>query len=404
MSNYVLRPGLKEEEEKKKVLAREAANLPDVKESNQIVDGFGKINDHRKVAVGVTNEAVKRGDISTIQGKQIKENINNPEKMQRSIENTIGNNKPSLTDSFMESLAFFMPQALGAGIGALFEGSAGALEGASIAGSLAKEARDYDLQRERLKQTRSNRRKRDITPDFVDKKTGTPLFTEEQPDGTVKFVDDTGKIYPSSGVKSMREIQEEQSHLNKLERQAKNLDMRERMEVLDSVTEFRKSNDKDLEKIKSMDNVVGLINSNNPITSDQIATFNARGLFDEVGRLSDDDVKRAVPGAKLGIRVKNNISQFIKGDAAPEMKKIAAKLIQFVADRKRSQIEKALNMRTSKNKANLLGVDQKLLKELYREELGIDLKVNKYRSVINKKSMTDAQRKRMQELREKYRK
>jgi len=404
MSNYVLRPGLKEEEEKKKVLAREAANLPDVKESNQVVDGFGKINDHKEVAVKFTDEAAKRGDISTIQGKQIKENINNPEKMQRSIENTIGNNKPSLTDSFMESLAFFMPQAIGAGIGALFEGSAGALEGASIAGSLAKEKRDYDLQRVRLEQTRTNRRKRDITPDFVDKETGTPLFTEEQPDGTVKFVDDTGKIYPSSGVKSMREIQEEQSHLNKLERQAKNLDMRERMEVLDSVTEFRKSNDKDLEKIKSMDNVVGLINSNNPITSDQIATFNARGLFDEVGRLSDDDVKRAVPGAKLGIRVKNNISQFIKGDAAPEMKKIAAKLIQFVADRKRSQIEKALNMRTSKNKANLLGVDQKLLKELYREELGIDLKVNKYRSVINKKSMTDAQRKRMQELREKYRK
>lgn len=151
MSKYVLRRPEEEKEEENKVLAREAAKA--VEEQVKVVEGTGTILDREREANYLTDKAVQRGDISTIQGKQIKESISNPEKLQRDIEDTVDNDKPSVKNSFLESLAFFMPQAIGAGIGALFEGSAGALEGADIAGKMAKEKRDYDLQVENRQMT-----------------------------------------------------------------------------------------------------------------------------------------------------------------------------------------------------------------------------------------------------------
>jgi len=136
------------EEEKQGLVSKAVSESEEVKEATQIVEGTGQIADNPKAA----NEIIDRSDMSTIQKTQAKEVTANPERLARSVK--AGNEGTgSLSDSFMESLAFFMPQALGAGIGALFEGSQGALAGADIAGKMAKEKRDFDIQMQNQQMT-----------------------------------------------------------------------------------------------------------------------------------------------------------------------------------------------------------------------------------------------------------
>jgi polyhydroxyalkanoate synthesis regulator phasin len=373
MSNYVLRPGLKEEEEKKKVLAREAANLPDVQEANRIVEGAGDISDHREVAVKITDEAAKRGDISTIQGKQIKENINNPEKMQRSIENTIGNKKASLTDSFMESLAFFMPQALGAGIGALFEGSAGALEGASIAGDLAKQKRDYDLQRGQLEARRQQQQRTDITPDYVDKETGTPLFTQEQADGTVKFVDDQGKVYDSTKVQSIREREMAIRQKAVGERQSKNLSMQDQRRLDARIKNYSKDLEKEVENIKNIDDLQNLLDSNTSITG-LIEFKMAKGIANEVGNLTEDERKVAaqITGFKGNI---SNIQSYLTSKLSTMQRNEIQRLIDFIRPRAKKRIKSKVVQKSKAGVARIKGYSAEDFADELQSSLGVDLSV-----------------------------
>lgn len=359
MSN-ILRPGLKQEEkEKNKTLAREAANLPEVQEANKVVEGAGDISDHKGVAIGVTDKAIERGNISTIQGKQIKENINNPEKMQRSIENTIGNKKASLTDSFMESLAFFMPQALGAGIGALFEGSAGALEGASIAGSLAKEKRDYDLQRERLEQTRSNRDKTDITPDFVTED-GEPVFTRETKEGA-EFFDRDGNKVTEKVIPIQKYTQEEREKRLKSQFQTK-LTEGQLDSAIKATKDFRTNNKESIDQLSKISNLHNLI-SKNLVTPDQVATFNAKAIFGE-SRITDEDVKRAGIPLDVFNRFKMDLTAWGTGTLSVEAKKKSQKILDTILKHKKKELEeKAGRQAGSKLLQGRTGLSKKELVE-----------------------------------------
>lgn len=139
-NNNVLPRSNKDEEDEKRELVKAA--LAVAEEPARIVDGIGNISDQQKEA----NELIDKSGMSKIQRDQAKESVRNPEKLARDVGDTIDNPKTSIKNSFLESLAFFMPQAIGAGIGAIFEGGQGALAGAEIAGGLAKEKREYDLQ------------------------------------------------------------------------------------------------------------------------------------------------------------------------------------------------------------------------------------------------------------------
>ena len=139
MSKYVLQRPEEEKEEEQKVIAREAVKVAE--EQVKVVEGTGDIADNPAIA----NKIIDRSDMSTMQKKQAREETSNPEKLARSVE-AGSSGQGSVKNSFMESLAFFMPQAIGAGLGALFEGSQGAVAGAEMAGKMAKEKRDYDLQ------------------------------------------------------------------------------------------------------------------------------------------------------------------------------------------------------------------------------------------------------------------
>ena len=134
----------------------------------------------------IASKVVRESKLPEAEKRKVTKELNNPKAFVNSVQRGSDERKePSIKDQFIESLTFFMPNIVGLGVGAAIEGTEGAVAGAQQAGRLAGELRKFKLEEEKLKSrsvVKQPKQKIDITPDFVNKATGVPVFTKPDRD------------------------------------------------------------------------------------------------------------------------------------------------------------------------------------------------------------------------------
>ena len=144
----------------------------------------------------IAAKIVKESDLPVAEKDKVLRDIQSPTKMSAAVaEGDAPDGSPSIKSQFLDSLAFFMPQAIGLGVGALIEGSEGAVAGYNEAGKMASSYRQYNLDKEKLAQTKASKLKSDVKT-FVNAETGTPVKYD---DASNIFTDLNGvQLDPSS--------------------------------------------------------------------------------------------------------------------------------------------------------------------------------------------------------------
>lgn len=144
----------------------------------------------------IAAKIVKESDLPVAEKDKALRDIQSPNKMVAAVaEGDAPDGSPGIKSQFLDSLAFFMPQAIGMGVGALIEGSAGAVAGYNEAGKMASSYRQYNLDKEKLAQTKASKLKSDVKT-FVNAETGTPVKYD---DASNIFTDLNGvQLDPSS--------------------------------------------------------------------------------------------------------------------------------------------------------------------------------------------------------------
>jgi hypothetical protein len=281
---------------------------------------------------------------------------------------------PDVEDKFMQAIGFFMPAVIGGLVGGSMEGGEGAAAGVRLgltaSGEYNKAKNAYELNEIKKKEAEAKaaqgkKSKIDITPDFYNVDNDQPVFSRETEDGGAEFFDATGNVIDPSKVKSLKERQAKT-------RQA-SVQSRHQERMTDGFMKtWRKKADPDIEGIKNIDSITNLIDSDSPITTAQVATFNARALFKEVGRLSDDDVKRAVVGLPLYKKVKNNMHQYMTGTMTKEVKEITKELLRVAKKHQKKVLRNLVDKGMAPHRIKTSG----LTKEEYREALLMNAEVD----------------------------
>lgn len=365
---------------RKKLLLQQAVTEKKSEELAQKVQGAEVVASNPVAASKIVNES----DAPEAVKKQVKTDLQSPEKISQSLQRSEAAKEqgkaPSIKDQFIESLTFFLPQIGGAIIGGLLGGSDAAIAGADEGGKLGKSFRDFKvkqqelaLEEEKIKGAGAKTPKSDITPDFVLKDTGEPVFSTQDANGNAIFVNQFGKQVDARQLQSVsafdniarQEAIDKRFKENRTESQFKSTDRYlNNFSSSDSVKKAKSS-------IQDSGVILDLIESRQPITADQVAVFNARGLFNEVGRLSDDDVKRAGIPLDLWKRNKNNLVQFFKGDMDDDTRKVASRLLRKVISLKQEQLKTEVQTRGNAERAKRFGLkSDKDLQDMLKDELG----------------------------------
>lgn len=291
----------------------------------------------------------------------------------RSQQDTNEGKQPSVSDQFFEAIGFFMPTIVGGLVGGAMEGSEGALSGAELGMKAGKQFADYKIaqqrRQERLYKLKQKSTKIDITADWVDKETGEPLYTKQKEDGSVALMRGSGEaVDPASAeMKEERINRIKQAEINsRYEGKRSETQMKFQEDYLKN---FRKANEKSVTAVQENKTMQALLSQGAAITGEQIATKNARAIFDEVGRLSDEDVKRAGVPLDVAKRIKNSINEFFTGKADENLREAAIKLLKQVERQKKERLKEIINKQGNKARAKRYGLQQKDLQDYMRLEL-----------------------------------
>ena len=328
----------------------------------------GLVVANTKIGESATAKAVNGNtDLNKHEKQAINKDMQTPEKVVATIDRnmqtrSIGK-EVGVKDSFMEALTFFLPQIGGGLVGAAFAGTEGAIAGAEEGGKAGAAFRDFKLkkaefnQTERQIQAKANKAERgqvDITPDFVDKN-GQPVFSKVI-DGQPKFIDQDGNIVDAKTLTSIKALSQDKKQAATSARQDKTINVGKVKATEAVLKEFRKEQSDVTTNIKSNKNIIQLLESGAAITTDQVATFNARGIFNEVGRLSDPDVLRARVPANLFTRVSNSMIEALSGSMGDVMRGHAINLIKQVNHNKREELVESIKNLSNQGRVDRLGL------------------------------------------------
>ena len=279
-------------------------------------------------------------------------------------------NNESVSNNFLEALSFFLPTALGALVGGAIEGTEGAVAGAETATSLGASFRDHQLKKEQMqlkreelelkknKPAKPKDMKIDITPEFMSKENKKPLFTRETPSG-VEFFDAEGNVYSSDQVVSMK-IDQGSKREQRLEAQSKrNFTQKQTEEGIKAIDKFKASNKGDIDQLRNLKMAQTLLDGKQ-LSSDQLATFNAKTVFGEA-RITDEDVERAQIPKTLLQEIKDAPEQALSGKLGPEGTKNAQKLLSILINKKSKLLKKSAKNNATKFRARAAGLSDKEL-------------------------------------------
>lgn len=314
--------------------------------------------------------------------------------IQRSRKAKASGQEPGLKDSFMDAVTFFLPTAIGALGGALFEGTEGAVAGATEATKLSSAFRQHQLKREEIDQKRKEKEadrqqaqsladlkasskeekplKIDITSDLIHKKTGEQLFTREnRKTGGVDVITSDGKTVKASLVADKRLLEAKQRNDRLSAQHGGNVERSQLKAANQFVESFKSSNKEITTQIKQLDLARELI-SNNQLSKDQLGTFNAKAIFGET-RITDEDVARGITSQSILNDIKDSPIEAMSGKLGPERKKASLHLLDIIRKRRVKQLRTSAFKQSSplKAKASGFGKDTSPLREEFERAVNI---------------------------------
>ena len=199
----------------------------------------------------IAAKIVKESDLPVAEKDKALRDIQSPNKMVAAVaEGDAPDGSPSIKNQFLDSLAFFMPQAIGMGVGALIEGSAGAVAGYNEAGKMASSYRQYNLDKEKLAQTKASKLKSDVKT-FVNAETGTPVKYD---DASNIFTDLNGVQLDPSSVTQATTFRQTRS-LDQREAEAGLTQTRHKERLGLKREELAQLSDKQVESVTSIENL-----------------------------------------------------------------------------------------------------------------------------------------------------
>tara|TARA_R110000803_G_scaffold54133_2_gene110797 strand:+ start:12 stop:1643 length:1632 start_codon:yes stop_codon:yes gene_type:complete len=280
--------------------------------------------------------------------------------------------KPSVKNQFMEGLAFFAPNLIGMGIGALIEGSEGAVAGAEQGGKLGQGFRDFQLKREEqlAKQNKVAERKVDITPDSYDTVTGEQVFTREDGKGGVENFLASGEIIKGKRVKKNLEKEGARRQSETNQRQQNYIEEKKSGRVDKAIDQFSNKHEKTKSGIDSANNLISALESGQPISSGMVQNSSARNVFNEVGTMSEGDVQRSDVPVDMIDSVKNKMSEAVMGKLGKGKQQAALKLLSYFRDKSINNLKRDIDGYASSERAGRLGRDKDVFHREVSDNLG----------------------------------
>jgi hypothetical protein len=284
-----------------------------------------------------------------------------------------------LVDSFLDSLTFFLPTALGAAIGGAFEGSEGAVAGAQQATALAQAKREFDLKQEELSIKRLKELKEgsaldlDKTANFQHKVTGEPIWQGVKEGNRGVLVDSRGnEIDPKDvvdiGTARARENQtsiDRRHYSGKSDRQNRVIDSAFKGFVNRTDIMSMRESRLEIQRLKK------LLDSGKPITEGFISTWVAKGLQGQAGMLSDKDVIRAKIPINVGQSAISAVKEFFAGDMSDSKKRAAKELFKVMSDTNEELIMDSIKGFSTKGRAKRLGLTVDEIEQELKDTLGV---------------------------------
>jgi len=288
------------------------------------------------------------------------------------------NKKPNVKNSFMEALTFFLPNIVGLAAGGLIGGAEGAVLGEEKGGQLGTGLREYRLKQEELEarklkesESRGSALKLDVTPDFQTKDTKEALFTKQKADGNVGFFKvGTGEEVAGANAEKIQEASMAARETRLTSQAGKNFTQKQAEQGNAYVSKFRTNYKADIDQINQMRVAEDLIDGKQ-LSPDQLATFNAKVIFQEA-RITDEDVIRARIPQNLLQRMLNAPESFFTGKITPEEQKAAKKLLNVIMNRKRKILEEAATRSVTPLKLKATGLTKDELLFEFRSAVGLD--------------------------------
>lgn len=342
--------------------------------------------------------------------KDVKEDIQNKK--------TGKERKGGPTSQFTEALTFFLPQLLGGLVGGAIGGTEGAVEGSQLAGGsrdaflkhkesqgksqLAQDKFDNQILQKDEDQAALGlgggvKDKVGNNPQFRDTRTGKILFNKTVK-GIPGFYDDNDQLVKDDGVSIQRmESLDRNKRNTRLENQSsRNFKFKSENDERDfsrSQTQFRAKAISDFTKFTkddktALDNLtqVKKLLSRNMLSSDQLATSNAKAIFGE-SRITDEDVARADIAVDLLTSIRNAPVEALTGVLGPAKKKAAMKMLNAIQFNRTKELKDKAKELSNEASAQSGGITRAEQTNSFLNSLGF--KRNKTTKDI--KDMTDAE-------------
>ena len=293
---------------------------------------------------------------------------------------TVADQPGSVSSQFTDALTFFLPQIIGGLGGALVEGTQGALMGAQAGAQAGQAYRAHQLQQEEMALKRAAE-ERKAQPDALE----------------LERIKQAGQRI---------DLQLEDLKLQKERNKALEFDRDFRREERDLERSIKAkqafSSRADVKKMKEslaiLDEMEDIVTKAPEIAVGTIPAKIARGVAGEVGVLTNEDIKRANISPSFYRNLKRKGAQFLSGklpkEDVAELKKVIKAMREAKKNKFRGKVD-AFSKSRSKN------FSDKIKQDFY-QDLIVEHELEK--EAPRKRLMNDAQRKRLQELKAKYRK
>lgn len=292
--------------------------------------------------------------------------------------------QPSLSAQFIEGIAFFLPQLLGAGIGYAMEGAEGAVEGADRAQKNQEAWLKYQQNKEEMAIKRQQKKSTSFQQSQYTDENGQPLIFDP---GTGFYRSMTGAIVNPGKVKSRQEeglnlqkerlgIQQEKATTDRYTRVVQDFNRSEIIKGAKQSIAFAQKARKNIEL-------------NNPITPNVVIRAIAR-ISGEKGVMTEKDVESFRGSPRWTDKAEQLFQEAIKGG--------------FTETNKKYLLEILANMETVERE--LMDTEASNYAEQHSGNVGMDKKTFKSKLLgeVKKSLMTDEQRQELEALRAKYRK
>lgn len=268
----------------------------------------------------VVEEKRLAGELNNKQAQKVKENLNNPQKMEELTNKPDG--KLSVSDNFTKAMTFFAPQILGGLAGALFEGTEGAIAGIEEGGK-ARDAFIAYNQSEKELALKEQSELRKGSPDPME------LQRLQQAEQRLEMQKANLELdkQRNKDLNVDRELRREERDLNRA------ISAKQAFAKKPEVVKLK-------EGLSVLNEMEDIITQAPEIAVGTIPAKIARGIAGEVGVLTDKDIERANISPSFIRNLKRGGARFLTGQLPEQDVQDLQKVINAIRSSKKIQLRK----------------------------------------------------------------